>query len=79
MSDASRPVIKNDIMLAIIYAYQDIETKKLEKYESFLNEESTKKFNRIVVKSMSTAIELSISKWATSLASIFQHKGATAL
>mgnify|MGYP000211334146 FL=1 len=79
LSEASRPVIKNDIMLAFIYAYQDIETKKLEKYESFLNEESSKKFNRIVVKSMSTAIELSISKWATSLASIFQHKGATAL
>ena len=79
LSEASRPVIKNDIMLAIIYAYQDIETKKLEKYESFLNEESSKKFNSIVVKSMSTAIELSISKWATSLASIFQHKGATAL
>jgi hypothetical protein len=79
LSEASRPVIKNDIMLAFIYAYQDIETKKLEKYESFLNEESSKKFNSIVVKSMSAAIELSISKWATSLASIFQHKGATAL
>ncbi len=79
LSEASRPVIKNDIMLAFIYAYQDIETKKLEKYESFLNEESSKKFNSIVVKSMSTAIELSISKCATSLASIFQHKGATAL
>lgn len=79
LSDQSRPVIENDIMLSFIYAYQDIETNKLEQYENFLNEDSSKIFNDIVVKSMSSAIEVSISKWATSLASIFQHKGATAL
>jgi len=79
LSEQSRPVIENDIMLTFIYAYQDIETAKLEQYENFLNAASSQKFNKIIVKSMSAAIELSISKWATSLASIFQHKGATAL
>jgi hypothetical protein len=79
LSEQSRPIVEKDVMLSFIYAYQDIETNKLEKYETFLNQNSTKKFNTIVIESMSAAIEKSISKWATSLASIFQHKGATAL
>jgi hypothetical protein len=79
LSEQSRPVIEKNILLAFIYAYQDIETKKLVRYENFLNEVASKKFNRIVVKSLSAAIELSISKWAKLLVSIFQHKNFTIL
>jgi DNA-binding transcriptional MerR regulator len=79
LSEQSRPVIEKDVILSFIYTYQDIDTSKLKQYEDFLNQESSRKFNTMVVKSMGTAIEKSISKWATSLASIFQHKGATAL
>lgn len=79
LSEQSRPVIEKDILLAFIYAYQNIETKELVRYENFLNEVESKKFNRIVVKSLSAAIELSISKWARSLMSIFQHKNITVL
>lgn len=79
LSEQSRPVIEKDILLAFIYAYQDIETKELIRYENFLNEVKSKEFNRIVVKSLSAAIELSISKWSRSLVSIFQHKNITVL
>lgn len=79
LSEQSRAIVEKDVILSFIYAYQDIKMNNLEQYETFLNETSTKKFNNIVRKSMSVAIEKSISKWATSLASIFQHKGAKAL
>jgi hypothetical protein len=59
LPEASRSVIENDIIRAFIYAYEDVETKNLEQHQSVLNEESSKKFNRIVVKSMSTTIEVS--------------------
>lgn len=79
LAEQSRSIVEKDVMLSFIYTYQDIKIHKLEQYEAFLNETSTKKFNATVKESMSAAIESSISKWATSLASIFQHKGAKAL
>ena len=79
LSAQSRPIIEKDVMLSFVYAYQNIKTNQLEEYETFLNKTTTKKFNNMVKKSMSTAMETSISKWATSLASIFQHKGAKVL
>lgn len=63
-----RAEIKQSVILSFVYAHQNIEMAKLKKYESFLNDITTIKFNKIIADSMNKELESSILKWASILA-----------
>lgn len=62
---------KRLITISFLYSYQDIEMEKLKKYENFLINKATKKFNKAIMGSISRGFESSISKWASELANAF--------
>ena len=66
----TRAEIKQSVILSFVYAHQNIEMAKLKKYESFLNDSTTIKFNKIIFDSMNKELESSILKWADSLAKL---------
>ncbi|MBX2808211.1 MAG: DUF2059 domain-containing protein [Cellvibrionaceae bacterium] len=70
-STETRAAVEQMVIASYIYAYQNIETDQLNQYQAFLTEASTITFNKAVVAGMSRGLELSISKWAQALASIF--------
>lgn len=55
-------------IVSLVYSYQALDDKKLSKYEAFLSTPTAKKFNKVVMGSIKTALEASISKWAKRLA-----------
>ncbi len=79
IAEQTKATLQKDIWLSFIYSYKDIPFDELTAYEAFLNKQSSKHFNSVVVESMSREIESSISKWATSLTSILKRKGAAAI
>jgi len=68
----TRTAIEQMVIVSYVYSYQNIETGKLNKYENFLTETATIKFNKTVIESMNKGIELSVSKWADELALILK-------
>ncbi len=73
ISDASaqaRPAINQMVTISLVYAYKDIDMAKLKKYETFLNDSDTVKFNETVMNSISRELHDSILKWADELAKI---------
>lgn len=73
-SAQTRAALEQMVILSSVYSYQNIEIEKLNKYEAFLNEPATVKFNKVTTESMNMGIELSISKLADTLALIFKNK-----
>lgn len=67
-SEQTRAAIKQVVNISYVYSYQDIEVTKLKKYESFLNDGTTQKFNKTIMESMSKGLESSISNFANELA-----------
>lgn len=67
----ARTAIKQLVTLTFVFSYINIETNKLNKYENFLNNSTTKKFNNVVIESMNRAFEGTISKLANSLSLAF--------
>ena len=64
----TRAETKQVVILSFVYAHQNIEIAKLKKYEAFLNDSTTIKFNKIITDSMNKELESSILKWASILA-----------
>lgn len=62
------------VIISFVYSYKTFDDKSLEKYESFLNEPTTVKFNNAVVESFNKGLETSISKWADKIGVIFKDK-----
>lgn len=71
-SAQTRSSVKQMVTISFVYAYQNIEKNNLKKYEKFLNDPTTKKFNKTITDSMSRELKLSVSKWADTLAKIFK-------
>jgi hypothetical protein len=70
-----RAEIEQKVTILYLYSYQKIGTDKLKKYEAFLNQPSTMKLNKVIIKSMNKGFELLVSKWADALALMFKNKG----
>lgn len=70
----TRAAIKQMITISFVYSYKNIESENLKKYEMFLNDATTMKFNKTIMDSMSRELESSVSKWADVLAQIFKSK-----
>lgn len=73
-SEQTRASVKQMVTLSYVYSYRDIATDSLKKYEAFLNEPATIKFNKTIIESMNRGLESSISKWADALAQLFKNK-----
>jgi len=67
----ARPDIKKLITVSFLYSYKDIAMDDLKKYESFLSDSATMKFNKTIMSSMNRELGSSVSKWAEKLAEIF--------
>ncbi len=74
VSVQTRAAIKQIVTISFVYSYKNIETYKLKKYETFLNDTITMKFNKTIMASMNKGLESSVSNWAGSLAKIFKNK-----
>jgi hypothetical protein len=66
--------IKQMVNISFVYTYQNIEKENLTKYESFLDEPSTMKFNKIIKKGLKRELKVSVSKWAETLAMLYKSK-----
>ena len=73
-SEQTRAAVKQMVVISFVYSYKNIETNKLKKYETFLNDFTTMKFNKTIMDSMNRGLESSVSKWADLLAQIFKNK-----
>jgi len=73
-SAQTRAVVKQMVTISFVYSYKNIGTENLKKYEAFLNDVTTMKFNKTIMDSMNRGIESSVSKWADVLAKIFKSK-----
>lgn len=71
-SDQTRVAVQQMVTLSFVYAYRNIESEKLIKYENFLNNATTMKFNKVIMNSMNKGFESSVTKWADALAQIFK-------
>lgn len=60
------------INLSFVYAYRTIDMQDLRKYERFLMQPTTVKFNEIIMKNMSKGIEQSIVKLSDNLSTIIR-------
>ena len=70
----TRAAVKQMVTISLVYSYKNIRTNNLRKYETFLNDSTTMKFNKTIMGSMNRELESSISKWANVLAHIFRSK-----
>jgi hypothetical protein len=73
-SEQTHAAIKKMVTISFVYSYKNIKTKNLKKYEAFLNDATTMKFNKAIMDSMNGGLESSVSKWADLLAQIFKSK-----
>ena len=73
-SAQTRAAVKQLVTISFVFSYKNIGTEDLRKYEYFLNDATTMKFNRSIMDSMNKGIESSILKWADALALIFKNK-----
>lgn len=73
-SARTRAAIEQMVVASYVYSYQGIDTEKLKKYEAFLNKPIASKFNRIIMTSIKSEFETSISKWAVALVLMFKNK-----
>lgn len=69
----SRVMLEQMISLSFLYSYKDIEFAKLEKYESFLREPESVKFNEVVLTTFKASLENAMTNWASSLAELFKQ------
>jgi hypothetical protein len=69
---AQRPQIRAQIeqmvIISFVYAYRNIDIEDLKKYENFLSQENSRKFNNTVVAAMNRGMEASVSKLAKEIA-----------
>jgi len=70
----TRATVKQMVTISFVYSYKNIGTDNLKKYETFLNDVTTMKFNKTIIDSMNKGLESSVSKWADALAKIFRNK-----
>jgi hypothetical protein len=73
-SAQTRAAVKQMVTISFVFSYQNIETEHLRKYEYFLKDATTMKFNRSIMDSMNKGLESSVLKWADALALIFKNK-----
>lgn len=66
--DATRPMVEQGILLSLLYSYQGIEMSKLETYEDFLLQPTTRQFNSVVMDSLNRSLESGIEEFAQNLA-----------
>jgi hypothetical protein len=69
----TREAINQMITISFLYAYKNISTENLKKYETFLNDDTTKKFNKSVIDGMYKGLDASVSKCADEIAKTFKN------
>ena len=74
LSEPTRAAVKEMVNTSFVFAYRNIETDSLKKYETFLSDATTMKFNKSIIEGMNRGLEFSISKWADLLAKILKDK-----
>jgi hypothetical protein len=66
--DKINPAVKQMVELSFVFSYQSLSTEELIKYERFLNQDSTKKFNKLTISGISSGLESAIISWLESTA-----------
>ena len=74
LSEPTRAAVKEMVNTSFVFAHRNIETDSLKKYETFLSDATTMKFNKSIIEGMNSGLEFSISKWADLLAKILKDK-----
>lgn len=69
-----RTAMEKMLIVSLIYSYKNIETEKLTKYEAYLSDETTMKFNKVIMSSMNGGFESSVVKWADVIAKQIKNK-----
>ncbi len=72
--EQTRATTKQIATISFVYSYRNIKTNNLKKYETFLSEDTTMKFNKAIMDGMNRGIKNSASRWADLLAKIFKSK-----
>ncbi len=62
------------ITSTMVYSYKNIDLESLKKYESFIKDSKSAKFNKIAMESMFRGLEKSISKWTEAFAAIVKKR-----
>jgi hypothetical protein len=57
------PALEQMVLVSFVYSYQDLSDEELNSYEDFLNQSTTKRFNRLVISAINTGLENAILKW----------------
>jgi hypothetical protein len=70
-----RANIEQLALLSLVYSYKGVDTASMDKYLTFLENPTTKRFNTSVMKGMNFAFNQSIDKMAKALAVSFKSKG----
>jgi hypothetical protein len=66
LQDADRqinPALEQMVVLSFVYSYQALSNKELIKYESFLSDPPTIKFNKIIMSGINSGLEGAILRW----------------
>ena len=66
LQDADRqinPALEQMVVLSFVYSYQALSNKELIKYESFLSDPPTIKFNQIIMSGINSGLEGAILRW----------------
>ena len=70
----TREAIKGMVLLSLVYTYKDLEIDKLNKYEKFLKDPITTKFNKMGIKGMNRALSSSVLKFTQALITMLESK-----
>jgi hypothetical protein len=62
-----RSNMENMVLISLVYAYQNIELEKLNKYHDFMADATTKKFSDAAISGLISGFEKSLGKWAGAL------------
>ncbi len=73
-SARTRPNMELRITSVMVYSYKNIDLDSLKKYESFIKDTKSAKFNKIAMESMFRGLEKSISKWTEAFAAIVKKR-----
>jgi hypothetical protein len=66
--EQGRQTIEQMSIISSVYAYRNIPTMDLNKYEQFLNTPTFQLFNTVIVESLLISLEKSIANWADAIA-----------
>jgi hypothetical protein len=57
------PALEQMVVVSFVYSYQGLSNEELIKYERFLSQSATKKFNEVIISGISIGLENAILSW----------------